>query len=126
MSKYKYMNSNLSSFLASPEYSRFQQAYSLENPVPPDRLVINKQYWMVHTIHCWDDICHHDHECRLEYGLEKVIYRGEKKEQIHEFLNEHNTCIPIYIGALQGELTCYFLYPLSLVTTRQPKMEKRR
>lgn len=101
--------------MASPEYLQFQQEYpevSFSEYVLPDSFVINEQYLLVHTIHCWDDICHHDHDCRLEYGIENVFYIGKntEKEQIHEFLNENNTCIQIYVGALQGESASYFLY----------------
>lgn len=110
------MISNFSLFLASPEHLRFQQEYpevSFSECVLPDRLVINEPYLLVHTIHCWDDIVHHDHDCRLEYGIEKVFYMGKnaKKEQIYEFMNVNdNTCIPIYEGVLQGETIFYFLY----------------
>ena len=110
------MISNFSLFTASPEYSRFQQEYpevSFSEYVLPDRLVINEQYLMVHTIHCWDDICRYDHDCRLEYGIEKVFYTGKNaiKEQIHEFSNVNdNNCIQIWEGVLQGESASYFLY----------------
>ena len=81
-------------FLGSSKYSEFQQQYSFINfnePILKEQLINGDCYLMVYVIYCWDDICYNDHECRLDFGIDKVVLK-ELKNDNYEFIyvNDEN------------------------------------
>ena len=114
------VETNLATFLASSKYRQLQQEYpdiSFTEPVAKDQLVENEQYLMVCQIHCWDDITHHDHDCRLDYDIDRVIFKGLKKD-LYEFVYDTdkmkvNTTFYIYRYIIDGENASDFFYRIN-------------
>lgn len=71
------MTTNFHSFLNSDKFNIFKYKFpniDFTNPVEKNHLIKDRKYLMVYTIYCWDDIYNNDHDCRLDFGFDTVVF----------------------------------------------------